>query len=136
MDWRLQVFCSGLWEFVVSYSNPVILETKQFFQVFYSIDGISIKFWNILKEKKIVIGNVFPKLGTVQGSVTSVTIQRRLKTSFDSQHDKRFQKLVKSAWEHSYHIFSSLWREMIWKVSSWLKFEIIGFFVNSWTADY
>ena len=25
---------------------------------------------------------------------------------------------------------------MIWKVSSWLKFEIIGLFVKTWTADY
>ena len=38
----------------------------------------------IFQQKKIVIGNVFPKLGTVQGLVTPLTIQRRLKTSFDS----------------------------------------------------
>ena len=91
---------------------------------------------NIFKKKKIVTGNVFPKLGTVQGLVTLLTIQRRLKTSFDSQHVKRFQTLVKSSWEDFYHIFSSLWREIIWKISPWLKFEIIGLFGNTWTADY
>ena len=91
---------------------------------------------NILKKKKIVIGNVFPKLATVQGLVTPLTIQRRLKTSFDSEHVKRFQTLVKSSWEQFYHIFTSLWRAMIGKISPWLKFEIIMLFVNTWTDDY
>ena len=81
---------------------------------------------NLFKKKKIVIGNVFPKLATVQGLVTPLTIQRSLKTSFDSQHVKRFQTLVKSSWKHFYHIFSSLWGEIIWKISPWYKFEIIG----------
>ena len=82
------------------------------------------------------MGNVFPKLATVQGLVTPLTIQRRLKISFDSQHVKRFQKLVKSSWENFYDIFSSLRAEMIWKISPWLKFEIIGLFVKTWTAGY
>ena len=85
---------------------------------------------NIFKKKKIVIADVFPKLTTVQGLVTPVTIQRRLKTSFDSQHVKRFQTLAKSSWEHFYHIFSSLWGEIIWKISPWLRFEIIGFLLT------
>ena len=91
---------------------------------------------NIFKQKKIVIANVFPKLATVQGWVTSLAIQRFLKISFNSQHVKLFQTLVKSSWENFYHIFSSLWWEMIWKISRWLKFESIGLFVNTWTADY
>ena len=52
------------------------------------------------------MGNVFPKLATVQGLVTALTIQRSLKTSFHSQHVTRFQTLAKSSWEHFYHIFS------------------------------
>ena len=135
MDCQLQVSCSGLWEFAVLYSNPVTLETKHIFPDFYSINGISIKFWTFSKEWKIVIGNVFPKLAVVQGLVTPLTIQRRLKTSFDSQHVKYFQTLGKSSWEHFYHIFSSLWAEMIWKICPWMKFEIIGLFVKTWTAD-
>ena len=104
--------------------------------------GFLFHFWNLhqilnsFKKKNIVMGNVFPKLATVQGLVTPLTIQRRLKTSFDSQHVKRFQKLVKSSWENFYHIFSSLRAEMIWKISPWLKFEIMGLFVKTWTADY
>ena len=94
------------------------------------------QFPNILEKKKIVIGNVFPKLATVQGLVTPLTIQRNLKTSFDSQHVKRFQTLVKSSWEHFCHISSALWGEIICKETPWLKFGIIGLFVNTGTADY
>ena len=136
MDCRLQVSCSGLWEFDIPYSNPVILKTKNTCSVFYSIYGISITFRTFSKKKKIVIANVFPKLATVQGLVTPLTIQLRLKTSFDSQHVKRFQTLLKSSWGHFYHIFWSLWGEIIWKISTWLKFDIIGLFANTWTADY
>ena len=91
---------------------------------------------NIFKKKKIVIANVFPKLATVQGLVTPHTIQRRLKTSFYSQHVKQFQTLVKSSWEHFYHIFWSLWGQIISKIPPWLKFDSIGLFANTWTADY
>ena len=136
MDSRLQEGCSGLWEFALPYSNPVILKTKNTCSVFYSIYGISITFRTFSKKKKIVIANVFPKLATVQGLVTPLTIQLRLKTSFDSQHVKRFQTLLKSSWEHCYHIFPSLWGGIIWKTSPWLKFGIRGLFVKTWTADY
>ena len=85
---------------------------------------------NIFQQKKIVIANVFPKLATVQGLVTQLNIQRRLKTSFNSQHVKRYQTLVKSSWEHFDYIFSSLWGEIIWKISPWFKFEIIGFLLT------
>ena len=90
----------------------------------------------IFQKKNIVIANVFPKLAIVQGLVTTLTIQRRIKTSFDSQHVKRFQTQVKSTWEHFYHIFSSLWGEKICKRSPWLKFGMTGLFVNTWNADY
>ena len=88
------------------------------------------------QTKKIFIANLFPEFVTVQGLVTPLIIQRSLKTSFDSQHVKRFQILVKPSWERFYHIFSSLWGDMIWKISPWLKFEVIGLFANTWSADY
>ena len=91
---------------------------------------------NIFQGKKMVIANVFPKVATVQGLVTPLTIQRRLKTSFDSQQVKRFQTQVKTSWGHFYHIFSSLWGELIWKISPWLKFGITGLFVTTWRAAY
>ena len=91
---------------------------------------------NIFKEKNIVIANVFPKLQTVKELVRPLSKKRRFKTSFDSEHVKGSQKLVTSAWEHFYHIFLSGWREMISKIIPLLKFEIIGIFVNTMTADY
>ena len=119
-----------MWEFLVPHSNPVILKAKNIFWVFYSLFGISFKFWTFSKKKKIVIANVFPKLATVQGLVTPLTIQRSLKTSFDSQHFKRFQTLIKSSWKHFDQIFSSLWGEIIWKTSPSLRFGIIGFLLT------
>ena len=62
--------------------------------------------------------------------VRPLTKQRRVRTSFYSQRVKGFQTLVKSSWENFYHIFSSLWREMIWKISPWFKFDTIVVFVN------
>ena len=62
--------------------------------------------------------------------VTPLSIQRRLKTPFDSQHVKWFQTLVKSSWEHFYHVFSSLWREIIWEISPWSNSELIGFLLT------
>ena len=136
MDCRLQLSSPGLWEFAVPYSNPVILKTKKYFL------GFLFHLWNLhqisnsFKKNKIVIVNVFRKLATVQGLVTPLTIQRGLKTFFDSQHVKQFQTLGISWWEYFYHVFSSLWGEIILKTSPWMKFGIIGLFVNTWTADY
>ena len=44
--------------------------------------------------------------------------------------------VVKSAWEHFYHFFASLWVKRIWKRSFLFKVEIIGVFVKTLTADY
>ena len=135
MDFRLQVSCYGLFEFAIPHSNPVILKTKTFSRFFISFMQSPSNFEHFEKNL-IVIANVFPKLTTIQGFVTPLIIQCRLKTSFDSQHVKPFHTLVKSSWQHFYHIFSSLWGEIIWKISPPLKFEIIGLFINTWTADY
>ena len=54
----------------------------------------------------------------------------------DGQHDKGSRTLVKSSWEHFYHIFTWLLGEIISRKSPWLKFEIIGVLFNTWTVDY
>ena len=41
----------------------------------------------------------------------------RFRTPFDSQHFKGSQTLGKSAWQNFYHIFSSLWEKLTWKMS-------------------
>ena len=73
--------------------------------------------------------NALPILQTVKDLVRPLSKERRFRTSFDSEHIKVSETLVKHAWEHFYYIFSSLWEEMIWNVFSWLKFEILGVFV-------
>ena len=117
------------------FKSSYLKNKKQFLSFLFHLSNLH-QIWNIFKKRKIVIANVFPKIATVQGLVTPLTIQRRLKTLFNSQHVKWFQTLVKSAWEDFYHIFSSLWGEIIWKTSPWLKFGIIGLFVHTWTAHY
>ena len=80
------------------------------------------RFWNlhqilnILKKKLIVIATLFRKLKNVKNLVRPVSEKHRFKAPFDSQHVKGWQTLVKSAWEHFHHIFSSLWEKPIWKL--------------------
>ena len=117
------------------FKSSYLKKKKHFIRFLYHLWNLH-QISNIFKKRKIVIANVFPKLLTVQSLITPLTCQCRLKTSFDSQHVKRFPALVKSSWEHFYNTFSSLWGEIIWKISPWLKFKIIALFVNTWTADY
>ena len=98
-------------------------------------------FWNfhqILKiflKKMIVITNIFRKWQTVKNLVRPLSKKRPFRTSFESQHVKGSQTLVKSGWKHFYHIFSSLWEELIWKISPLDKFEILGGCVKTLIAD-
>ena len=117
------------------FKSSFIKNKKHFLSFLFHLRNLD-RILNIFQKKKILIANVFAKLATVQGLVTPLTIQRRLKTSLDSQHVKPFQTQVKAFWEIFYHIFSTLWGEIIWKTSPWLKFGITGLFVNTWPADY
>ena len=51
---------------------------------------------NILKEKMVVIANVFPKLETVKNLARTLSKMRRFRTRFDGQHVQESQILVKS----------------------------------------
>ena len=90
---------------------------------------------NSLKKKKIVIAYVFPKLQNVKDLVRPLSKKQCLRTSLESQHVKASETIVKSAWEHFYQTFSSLPGEMILKMFRWAKFEILGLFLNTLTAD-
>ena len=91
---------------------------------------------NIFNSKMIVIANAFPKLQTLKNLVRTLSKKRRFRTSFDSQHVKRSQTLVKSAWEYFYlFFFSSFWWELIWKISPLVIWKILGVFLNTFTAD-
>ena len=90
---------------------------------------------NILKEKMIVIANVFAKLLTVKNLLRALSKRCRFRTRFDSQHVKASQVLPKSPWEHFYTLVSSFSGKLIWKMSPLVLGEIFGVFVNTLTAD-
>ena len=83
----------------------------------------------------ILLANVFPILQTVKDFVRPLSRKHRFKTSLDSQHVKMSQTLVKAVWENFYHIFSSLWTEMISQVPPWVKYGVLQLLVNTFTAD-
>ena len=72
---------------------------------------------------------------TLKDLVRPLSNKRRFGTSFDSQHVKVSETLVKPAREHFCDIFSYSWGKMIWKMSPWVKFEILVMFVNTLTAE-
>ena len=83
----------------------------------------------------IVIASVFKKLENVKNLLRPLSIERHFRTRFDSQYVKASQILSKSPWEHFYHVFSSLWGKLIWKISPLGIGEILGVFVNKLTAE-
>ena len=86
------------------------------------------------KKKNSVIVNVFPKLKTPKDVVKQISKKHRFRTPFDGQDGKMSETLVKSAWEHFYHIFSSLWMKLIRKISPLVRYEIWGAFIKTLTA--
>ena len=98
---------------------------------FWKLHQILIIFKNVM----IVIANVFRKLQTVKDLVRPLSKKSRFRTPFDSQHVKGSQTLVKSGWENFYHVFSSFWGEMIWKIFPLAIIQILAVFINTLTAD-
>ena len=73
---------------------------------------------NILKEKMIVIANVFPKLQTLKIFVRKLSQEHRSRTRFGSQHVKASQLFAKSPRERFYHVLLSFSGKLIWNMSS------------------
>ena len=59
----------------------------------------------------------------------------RIKGSFGKQPGKRAQTLLKSVWEHFYHIYWSLWRQLSCKKSLLVICKISRQFPNTLSAD-
>ena len=90
---------------------------------------------NIFKKKMTLIAKVFPKLGTPKNMVTSMSKKSRFKGSFGKQHGKRAQTLLKFAWQHLYHIYWSLWRQLTFKKFLLVICKISRLFPNTLSAD-
>ena len=100
-----------------------------------------INFWNlrhilkVLKKELIVIPTLFRKLQTVKDLARPLSKKHRLRTAFDSQHVKGSQTLVKSTSEYFQHIFSSLWDNLSWKISTLVICQIWDVYCNTLTAN-
>ena len=77
---------------------------------------------------------VFPKWRTPKNMVTSMSKKSRFKGSFGKQHGKRAQTLLKFAWQHLYHIYWSLWRQLTCKKSLLVICKISRLFPNTLSA--
>ena len=82
-----------------------------------------------------VIADVFPKLRTPKNLVRSMSNKSRFKGSFEKQHGKRAQTLLKFAWQHLYHIYWSLWRQLTFKKFLLVICKISRLFPNTLSAD-
>ena len=71
---------------------------------------------NILKKKMMALANVCPKLQTVKNFLRRLCQKPRFRTRLDSRHVKVSGILAKSRWECFYHVFSSIWGTLIWKM--------------------
>ena len=90
---------------------------------------------NTLKEKMIVIANVFPKLQTVKSFVRKLSQEHSFSTGFGSQLVKASQMLPRFCRECIYHVFLSFSVKLIWKMFAIVLGQILGVFVNTLTAD-
>ena len=82
-----------------------------------------------------LIADVFPKLPTQKNLVRSMPKNSSFKGSFGKQHGKRAQTLLKFAWQHLYHIYWSLWRQLTFKKFLLVICKISRLFPNTLSAD-
>ena len=68
--------------------------------------------------------------------LSKACVHHSLKSSF-SEHPSTVKMLkgLNHLWNLHESIFSSLWGEIIWKITLLLEFEILGVFVDTLTAD-
>ena len=88
-----------------------------------------------LKEKMTLIGDVFPKLQPPKNVVRSTSKKSRLRGSFEKQHGKCVQTLLKCQGQLLYHIYWSRWKELIWKKSLLVTCKISRLFPKTLSAD-
>ena len=82
-----------------------------------------------------LIADVFRKLRTKKNHVRSTSQKWSFKGSFGKQHGKPAQTLLKFAWQHLYHIYWLLWRQLTCKKSLLVTWKISRLFPNTLSAD-
>ena len=89
---------------------------------------------NIFKKKMTLMADVFPRLVTPKNMVRSMSKKSPFKGSLGKQHGNRAQTLWKFAWQHLYHIYWSLWRQLTCKKSLLVIWKIWRLFPNTLTC--
>ena len=82
-----------------------------------------------------LIVDVFPKLRTQKNLIRSMPKKSRFKRSFENQHGKWSQTLLKCQGQLLYHIYWSLWRQLSYKKSLLVICKISRLFPNTLSAD-
>ena len=90
---------------------------------------------NIFQKKVTLIADVCPKLRNQKKLVRSMPKNSNFKESFDKQHGKCAQTLLKFPWQHLYDIYWSLWRQLTCKKSLLVTWKISRLFPNTLSAD-
>ena len=88
------------------------------------------------QKKMTVIADVFPKLQTPKNVVRSMSKKCRFRGTFEKQHGKRAQTLLKSQRQHFYHIYWTMWRQLTHKKSLVAIYKILSLFVNTLIANH
>ena len=81
------------------------------------------------------IAYVFPKLQTVEDLARPIFKKRSIRTSFNSQHVKRFPNTCEICMTALLSFCLSLWQKFSWKMSVLVIYEIFGLFFNILTED-
>ena len=81
-----------------------------------------------------LIADVFAKLRTSKNTVRKLSKNSRFRGPFHKQHGERVQKPLKSEWQHVYHIYWLLRRQLNWRKFLLEIFKILKLFVKILTA--
>ena len=90
---------------------------------------------NIFEKKMALLPDVFPKLRSQKNLLRSILKNSGFKGSFEKQHGKCAQTLLKCQGQLLYHIYWSLWRQLSYKKSLLLILKISRLFSNTLSAD-
>ena len=91
---------------------------------------------NIFKKKMTLITDVFPKLRTLKNLVRLKSKKSGLRKSFDKQHSKGAQTLLKFERQYLYHIYWSIWKQLTYKESLLVICKILRlFFFKTLSAE-
>ena len=81
-----------------------MFKTKNLFWIFLLYIWNEYQIFNILKKKMTLMGYVFLKLATAKDVATQMSRESRFSTSFDSQHVRESETLVRISRPHLQHI--------------------------------